>query len=257
MVLSPIGVGGQRRDDRCLEPGEAVVYWILKYILLGPILKLLFRPWVEGIENVPKEGPIIIAANHLSFIDSLLVPLMVPRRLVYLGKADYFGKWYSAFFTSVNVIPVDRSGGEASMAALNAGIKELKKGHAVGIYPEGTRSPDGRLYRGKTGVARMAVAANALIVPVALIGTFEAQPADKKIPRPRKIGIRFGAPIDVSRYEGKEDDRFVLRSITDELMYEIMMLSGQEYVDEYASKFKKRQGAPPAPAAEREPVAAG
>jgi 1-acyl-sn-glycerol-3-phosphate acyltransferase len=234
-----------------------VVYWILKYIVLGPILKLLFRPWVEGMENIPTDGPVIIATNHLSFIDSLLVPLAVPRRIVYLGKADYFGKWYSWFFRSVNVIPVDRSGGEASAAAINAGIAELRKGLAVGIYPEGTRSPDGKLYRGKTGVARMALTIGCPIVPVAVIGTFEAQPPGKYMPRPRKIGIRFGAPIDCSRYLGNEDDRFVLRSVTDELMYEIMMLSGQEYVDEYASRVKERLTNGAAAPAERTPVGVG
>jgi 1-acyl-sn-glycerol-3-phosphate acyltransferase len=233
-----------------------VVYSILKYIVLGPILKLMFRPWVEGKENIPTDGPVIIATNHLSFIDSLIVPLSVPRHVVYLGKADYFGKWYSLFFRSVNVIPVDRSGGEASRAALDAGVAQLRQGRAVGIYPEGTRSPDGRLYRGKTGVARMALTVGCPIVPVAVIGTFEAQPPGRYLPRPRKIGIRFGAPMDCSRYVGKEDDRFVLRSVTDELMYEIMMLSGQEYVDEYASRVKDRltRGEQ---AAERMPVATG
>lgn len=220
-------------------------YWFLKYIGLGPLLKLMFRPWVEGVENIPKDGPCIIAANHLSFIDSLMVPLAVPRRMVYLGKSDYFGKWYSWFFRGVNVIPVHREGGEAGESALSAGVEQLKKGLIVGIYPEGTRSPDGHLYRGKTGVARMALRAGAPIVPVALVGTLEAQPLDRKLPRPRKIGIRFGPAIDVSRYAGKEDDRFALRSLTDELMYEIMMLSGQEYVDEYASKVKGRLGKTP------------
>ncbi len=234
-------------------------YWILKHIVLGPILKALYKPWVEGLENVPEEGPVILAANHLSFIDSFFIPLAVPRRVVYLGKSDYFGKWYSWFFRGAGVIPVEREGGEKSETALDAGTEQLRRGLAVGIYPEGTRSPDGRLFRGKTGVARMAVRSGAAIVPVGVIGTFEAQPPGRKMPRVTQLGVRFGAPIDVSRYEGKEDDRFVLRSITDELMYEIMMLSGQEYVDEYASKVKKRMAEgklpyePPSVAPPREP----
>lgn len=215
-------------------------YWLMKHVFIGPVLRLLYRPWVEGLENVPGDGPMILAPNHLSFIDSLFVPLMVPRRVVYLGKADYFGKWYSWFFRGAGVIPVRREGGEAGEASLNAGVEQLSKGLAVGIYPEGTRSPDGRLFKGKTGVARMALRAGCPIVPVALIGTFDAQPPGKKIPRVMKIGIRFGRPIDVSRYADREDDRFAWRAITDELMFEIMALSGQEYVDEYASKVKKR-----------------
>ena len=216
-------------------------YWVLKYIILGPIVRLLFRPWVEGIENVPTEGPVVLAANHNSFMDSIFLPLVVKRPVVFLGKSDYFDKWYMRwFFAGVGVIPVRREGGEAGEASLNAGVAQLQNGLAVGIYPEGTRSPDGRLYRGKTGVARMALRAGAPIVPVALIGTYECQPADRKLPKIMRIGIRFGRPLDVARYAGKEDDRFVLRSITDELMYELMLLSGQEYVDEYASKVKEQ-----------------
>jgi 1-acyl-sn-glycerol-3-phosphate acyltransferase len=224
-----------------LGAGATVFYWILKYIILGPIVRLLFRPWVEGIENVPGDGPVILAMNHNSFMDSIFVPLVVKRPVVFLGKSDYFDKWYMKwFFSGVGVIPVRREGGQAGEASLNAGIEQLNKGLSVGIYPEGTRSPDGRLYRGKTGVARMALRAGAPIVPVALIGTYECQPADRKLPKVMRIGIRFGRPIDVSRYADKEDDRFVLRSITDELMYELMLLSGQEYVDEYASKVKEQ-----------------
>lgn len=221
-------------------------YWLLKHIFLGPILRLAFRPWVEGLENIPEDAPIIIAANHNSFIDSLLVPLVINRRVVYLGKADYFDHWWTRwFFAGTNVIPVRREGGEAGEASLVAGCEQLAAGLAIGIYPEGTRSPDGRLYRGKTGVARMALRARCEIVPVAVLGTHEAQPADRLLPRPMRIGIRFGRPLDFSRYWGKEEDRFVLRSITDEIMYELMTLSGQDYVDEYASKVKQQQNAPP------------
>ncbi|GAC1411410.1 MAG: lysophospholipid acyltransferase family protein [Actinomycetota bacterium] len=214
-------------------------YWLMKHVVLGPIVRLVYRPWLEGLENVPTDGPVILAANHNSFIDSIFLPIVVPRNVVFLGKSDYFGKWYSWFFKWGGVIPVRREGGKASEAALNAGAEALRRGSAVAIYPEGTRSPDGRLYRGKTGVARMALRVGCPIIPVGIIGTREAQPPGRKIPKITRVGLRFGPPIDLSRYAGKEDDRFVLRSITDELLYEIMMLSGQEYVDEYASKYKK------------------
>jgi len=213
----------------------------MKHVILGPIVKLIWRPWVEGLENVPEEGPVILCPNHLSFMDSLFMPLMVPRRVVFLGKSDYFDKWYiSWFFRSVGVIPVRREGGEAGEAALKAGVEQLQKGLAVAIYPEGTRSPDGKLYRGKTGAARMALRAGCPIIPIGLIGTYDVQPHNKKLPRFRgiRVGVRFGRPLEFSRYEGKEDDRFVLRSITDEILYELMLLTGQEYVDEYAAKVK-------------------
>lgn len=217
-------------------------YWVMKHIVIGPLVRLVYRPWTEGLENVPGDGPVILAANHNSFLDSIFLPLVVPRQVVYLGKSDYFDKWYMRwFFKGAGVIPVRREGGTAGEASLHAGVKALEDGFAVGIYPEGTRSPDGRLYRGKTGVARMAIRAGAQVVPVAVIGSRDAQPPDKMMPRVARVGVRFGRPIDASRYAGKEEDRFVLRSLTDELMYEIMMLSGQEYVDEYASKYKKQK----------------
>jgi 1-acyl-sn-glycerol-3-phosphate acyltransferase len=228
-----------------------VFYWLMKYVFIGPIFRLFFRPWVEGLENVPKDGPVIICPNHLSFIDSILVPMLLPRKVVFLGKSDYFDKWYvSWFFKGAGVIPVRREGGEAGESSLKAGVEALSQGLAVAIYPEGTRSPDGRLYRGKTGPARMALRARCPIVPVAVFGTNEALPSGSYVPRMARIGVRYGAPLDFSRYEGKDDDRFVLRSITDEVMYELMLLSGQEYVDEYASKFKgaKKTALPAAPA---------
>lgn len=214
----------------------------MKNVFIGPIVRLLYRPWVEGLENVPTTGPVILAANHNSFLDSIFLPLVVPRQMVYLGKSDYFDKWYMKwFFKGAGVIPVRREGGEAGEASLKAGVQALADGYAVGIYPEGTRSPDGRLYRGKTGVARMALRVGCPIVPIAIIGSREAQPPDRKLPKICRVGVRFGRPMDLSRYAGKDDDRFVLRSVTDELLYEIMMLSGQEYVDEYAAKYKKKQ----------------
>jgi 1-acyl-sn-glycerol-3-phosphate acyltransferase len=222
-----------------------VAYWILKHIVLGPILKLFFRPWVKGVENLPASGGAILASNHLSFSDSFFLPLEVDRRVTFLAKGDYFtgrgvkGKLTAAFFKSINQVPVDRSGGRASEAALRKGVEILKSGELLGIYPEGTRSPDGRLYRGKTGIARMALEAGVPVIPVAMINTFEIQPAGQVRPKIMQVGIRIGKPLDFSRYAGMEDDRFVLRSITDEIMYELMQLSGQEYVDMYAAKAKE------------------
>ncbi|HVA59994.1 MAG TPA: lysophospholipid acyltransferase family protein [Mycobacteriales bacterium] len=241
-------------------------YWIVKAILT-PILRLLFRPWVEGLENVPTDGPVILASNHLSFSDSIFLPLVVPRRITFLAKSDYFtgrsvrGRLTASFFRGVGQVPVDRSGGRASDAALRTALRILAKDELLGIYPEGTRSPDGRLYRGKTGVARMALEAGVPVIPVAMIDTFEVQPPGKVIPKIRRIGVRIGEPLDFSRYRGLASDRFVLRSVTDEIMYELMLLSGQEYVDQYATKAKAeleeaRTAAGEAPVADT-PVTAG
>ena len=219
-------------------------YWFLKHIAIGPVLKSIFRPWVEGLENVPARGGAILASNHLSFSDSFFLPLEIDRRVTFLAKGDYFtgrglkGRLTAAFFRGINQVPVDRSGGRASEAALDAGVRILKRGELLGIYPEGTRSPDGRLYRGKTGIARMALEAGVPVIPVAMINTFDIQPPGQVIPRVMRVGIRIGKPLDFSRYAGMSKDRFVLRSITDEIMYELMQLSGQEYVDTYATKVK-------------------
>ncbi len=218
-------------------------YWVVKAILT-PILRTLFRPWVEGEEHLPVEGAAILASNHLSFSDSIFLPLKVTRRVTFLAKADYFtgrgvkGKLTKGFFAGVGQVPIDRSGGAASEAALTTAKRILAEGKLLGLYPEGTRSPDGRLYRGKTGVARMALEAGVPVIPVAMINTDVVQPTGKKIPRIGRVGIRIGEPLDFSRYAGMEGDRFVLRSITDEIMYELMLLSGQEYVDTYATKAK-------------------
>jgi 1-acyl-sn-glycerol-3-phosphate acyltransferase len=220
-----------------------VFYWVVKAIL-WPLLRI-FRPWAEGTENVPREGPAIIASNHLSFSDHFFAPLPLPRKVVFLAKSEYFtgrglkGLVSKAFFRGVGQIPVDRSGGEASERALRTGLRVLAHGDLLGIYPEGTRTPDGRLYRGKTGVARLALEAKAPVVPCAMIGGFEFQPPGKITPRLRiRPGVRFGKALDFSRYYGLENDHIVRRAITDEIMYEIMKLSGQEYVDEYAQRAK-------------------
>jgi 1-acyl-sn-glycerol-3-phosphate acyltransferase len=215
-------------------------WWFMKYVLLGPILRLMYRPKVKGLENIPKDGPAVLAANHQSFLDDLLLPLVVPgRKVVFLGKADYFDKWYLRwFFKGANVIPVRRESRSAAEDALHAGVRALRDDKLVGIFPEGTRSPDGRLYRGKTGVARMALEARVPVIPVAIFGTFELMPYDRKVPKAGRVELRFGKPLLFDRHYETPADRFVLRSVTDEIMYEIMLLSGQEYVDEYASRVK-------------------
>ncbi len=216
------------------------MYWVIKAIL-KPLLRGLYRIRVEGLANVPKRGPAIIAANHLSFPDSFFIPLVVKRRRVtYLAKADYFKSWKTAwFFKMVGQIPMDRSGGSKSQTALDTAHGVLKEGKLLGIYPEGTRSPDGFLYRGRTGVARLALTAGVPVVPVGLVGTEEVMPKDAKMPRLRGrhiVRVRFGKPLEFSRYAGRERDRLALRSATDEILYEIMQLSGQAYKDEYSSK---------------------
>lgn len=222
-----------------------VLYWTLKRILLGPLLRVLFRPWVEGLEHLPTNGPAILASNHISFSDSIFLPLVCDRPITFLAKSDYFnGTGVKGFLTKLFMkgagqVPVDRSGGRASEAALRTGLRILGEGSLLGIYPEGTRSPNGKLYRGKTGVARMALEANCVVIPVAMIGTYEIQPPGQLRPSIRRVGIRIGAPLDFSRYEGMSSDRFVLRSMTDEIMYELMSLSGQEYVDIYATRAKE------------------
>ena len=221
-------------------------YLFLKRILVGPALRVLFRPWTRGLENVPAEGGAIIAANHLSFIDSIFVPLAVPRPVVYLAKHEYFtkpgpvGRAQRLFFQMTNQLPMDRSGGSASEGALRAGLDVLRGGNLLGIYPEGTRSLDGRLHRGRTGVARLALAAGVPVIPTALIGTDAVQPKGRTIPRVRRVGVVFGEPIDVSHHTDGEADRHALRSATDEIMYEIMRLSGQEYVDTYTVSRRPR-----------------
>jgi 1-acyl-sn-glycerol-3-phosphate acyltransferase len=216
------------------------MYWVFKAIL-KPLLKGLYRIRVEGLGNVPKKGPAILAANHLSFLDSFFIPLVVKRRKVtYLAKADYFKTWKTSwFFKSAGQISCERGGGDKSQQSLKIALDVLKGGNLLGIYPEGTRSPDGYLYRGRTGVARLALAAEVPVIPVGVVGTDEVMPKSAKMPRLRgrvEVRIRFGKPIDLSRHAGREKDRFVLRSVTDEIMYEIMQLSGQHYRDEYASK---------------------
>jgi 1-acyl-sn-glycerol-3-phosphate acyltransferase len=224
-----------------------VFYWIVKNLVLGPILLRVFRPWLKGVENVPVSGAAILASNHLSFIDSVFLPLVLRRPVVFLAKSEYFtgrglkGWLVRQFFLASGQLPIDRSGGKASEDALFTGINVLSEGKLLGIYPEGTRSPDGRMYRGRTGIARMALESGVPVIPVAMIDTEKVMPIGVKIPKVQRIGVVFGSPLDFSRFAGYENDRFVLRAITDEIMHELVGLSGQEYVDEYASTRRARQ----------------
>lgn len=224
-----------------------MLYYVLKYVLLGPLLRLLFRPRIEGLEHVPDEGAAIVAGNHLSFSDHFLMPTMLRRRITFLAKSEYFtgpgikGRLTAAFFRSVGQIPVDRSGRGAAQAAIEEGLGVLGKDELLGIYPEGTRSHDGRLYKGRVGVAAMALKAGVPVVPCAMVGTFELQPPGRKMPRLGRVTIRFGPPLEFSRYEGLDEQRVALRAVTDEIMYAILGLSGQEYVDLYAPDAKAAQ----------------
>lgn len=238
-------------------------YWVMKRIFLGPVIKLLFRPWVKGLDNIPADGAAIIASNHLSFSDSIFMPLMVRRPVVFLAKSEYFtgtgikGRLTALFFRLTNQLPMDRSGGAASAASLNAGMDVLSHGGLLGIYPEGTRSPDGRLYRGKVGVARLALQAGVPVIPVAMIGTDKVQPIGKRLPNIRRIGMIFGEPLDFSQYRGQAEDRLVQRQVTDQIMFELMRLSGQDYVDEYAAAVKLRLAAEAIAPEEPGPPASG
>ncbi len=224
-----------------------MLYGAMK-VTVGGSLKLAFRPWVEGLEHIPADGPAILASNHLSFSDSFFLPAVLDRKVTFIAKAEYFntpgvkGRLTAAFFKGVGQLPVDRSGVRgAGEAAIRSGIEVLERGELFGIYPEGTRSPDGRLYRGKPGgLARVALATGAPVIPVAMIDTEKIQPPGQVMPKLMRPGIRIGRPLDFSRYQGMEHDRFVLRAVTDEVMYEIMKLSGQEYVDVYATAMKRQ-----------------
>ena len=217
-----------------------MVYQALKSFLI-PILTLLFRPKVTGLRNVPQSGPVIIASNHLSFSDSIFMPLVVPRKVTFLAKSEYFtspgikGFIKKITFIALGQVPVDRSGGRRSEAALLTGLDLLANGACMGIYPEGTRSPDGKLYKGRTGIARMAIESGAAVVPVAMFNTAEIQPTGQVVPKVQRVEMIFGEPLN---YKGDTSDLKVLRQITDEIMQKIQELSGQEYVDMYASEAK-------------------
>ena len=223
-----------------------VLYWPIKLFLAEPVLTTVFRPWVRGLENVPSQGPVILASNHVSGTDPVFLPTVLPRRVTFIAKADLWagggwrGRLKTGFMSGIGQLPVDRSGGSASAAALAGAVDVLRRGEVFGIYPEGTRSPDGRLYRGRTGVARIALTAGVPVTPVAMIGTDGLAPRGGRLPRVRRVGVVIGEPLDFSRYAGRADDQFVVRSVTDEVMAAIQALSRQEYVDEYASRARLR-----------------
>jgi 1-acyl-sn-glycerol-3-phosphate acyltransferase len=221
-------------------------YWFLKFVAIGPAVRLVIRPRAEGRENVPASGAAILASNHLSAGDWIFMPLSLKRRATFLAKAEYFngtgikGFLQRVFFAGSGQVPIDRTDASAAEDAIRTGIGILQEGKLLGIYPEGTRSPDGRLYRGKTGVGRMTLETGAPVIPVAMVYGTRKLPFGRTMPR---VLVRFGKPLDFSRYAGLSGDRFVERSITDEILYEIMMLSGQEYVDVYGATVKKSMDA--------------
>lgn len=222
-----------------------MLYWLMKYVLLGPLLRALWPTKVVGAENVPATGGAILASNHLAVADSFFMPVRVKRMVRFPAKQEYFtekgvkGRFKKWFFSGVGQIPIDRSSSTAAQAAIDTAIGVLRSGNLLGIYPEGTRSPDGRLYKAKSGVARIAMEANVPVIPVAMIGTDRVNPIGSKMWWPRRLEIRFGAPMDFSRYDGLAGDRFIERSVADEIQYSLMELSGQEYVDIYAARAKE------------------
>jgi 1-acyl-sn-glycerol-3-phosphate acyltransferase len=207
--------------------------------ILGPLARLLYRPLVRGLANLPASGPVILAMNHRAVLDTAVVALVAPRPVHFLGKAEYFtapgikGRAMARFLTSLGYVPVERASARAGLAALAAGREVLEAGGVFALYPEGTRSRDGRLYRGRTGVATLALTTGAMVVPVALSGTENLLPRGRRLPRPAKITLTFGAPLDFSRYQGMERSPMIRRAVTDEVMYAIMTISGLEYVDSY------------------------
>ncbi|MFV0320407.1 MAG: lysophospholipid acyltransferase family protein [Microbacterium sp.] len=221
-------------------------YWLMKSVVIGPWVKAIWRPWIVGRAKVPHEGAAILASNHLSFVDSIFLPLMIDRPVSFLAKSDYFtgrgikGWATRVFFKATGQLPIDRSGGRASEASLNTGLQVLGRGDLLGIYPEGTRSPDGKLYRGRTGIARMALEARVPVIPVVMIDTDTMMPIGTRIPRVVRVGVVIGEPLDFSRFSGMEGDRYILRSVTDEIMVALQRLGEQEYDDVYASTVKDR-----------------
>lgn len=223
-----------------------MLYDFLKRFAVRPLIRVFFRVDLRGLENVPDTGAVILASNHLSVSDSIFLPAMLERPVIFLAKDEYFngrglkGRVTAWFFRNINQLPMDRSGGRKSAASLASANRALGEGKVLGIYPEGTRSPDGRLYRAKLGVAKLALESGAPVVPVAMIGTDKAQPIGRTIPRPGKIGIKIGKPLNFDHLAGQHEDPQALRQCADEIRQAINVLSGQSYVDVYApSKAKK------------------
>jgi 1-acyl-sn-glycerol-3-phosphate acyltransferase len=224
-------------------------YWLFKYIFMGPLLVLLGRPKVEGLDNVPQSGPMILASNHLAVADSFYLPLVVSRRITFLAKAEYFTGtglkgWFTRwFYTAAGQVPIDRTDADSAQSALDTAERILDQGKLLGMYPEGTRSPDGRLYKGKTGLARLALQTGVPVIPVAMVGTDVVNPPGSKTWRFGRVHVKFGKAMDFSRFEGLAGNRFIERAVIDEVMYELMRLSGQDYVDLYAADVKEGKAA--------------
>lgn len=221
-----------------------MLYWALKWFVFLPVIRVVFRPWIEGKENVPSSGPAILVSNHISAGDTFLIPALIPRRLTFPAKAEAFagtgirGRVLKWFLEGVGMLPMDRSGGRASATSMTEVLGVLDRGDLLGIFPEGTRSPDGRLYKGKTGVARLVLQARVPVLPVGVVDTEFVHLPVLGIPVMRRPGVRIGRPIDFDRYAGAGNDRDVLRWVTDEIMAAVQELSGQRYVDAYASSVK-------------------
>ncbi|OZF26706.1 1-acyl-sn-glycerol-3-phosphate acyltransferase [Rhodococcus sp. 14-2496-1d] len=220
-------------------------YLLFKYVLIGPILRILGRPRVSGTQNLPTSGPVIIAGNHLTVVDSFFLVLLVRRRVTFIAKSEYFtgrgikGAALRWFYSATGQVPVDRRGADASAPALAAAKSILRQGKVWAVYPEGTRSPDGRLYKGKTGLARVAIETGAPVVPLVMHGTLAVNPVGSRMWRPGKVRMVVGEPLDFTRYAGGENSKVILRAVTDEVMAALANLSGQEYVDVYAASVKE------------------
>jgi 1-acyl-sn-glycerol-3-phosphate acyltransferase len=212
---------------------------LLVRFVLGPLARAVYRPEVHGVENVPATGPVLLAANHRAALDTGVITFATPRQVKFLGKAEYFvgkglkGKLLAGFLGGLGYVPVERGNAQAGLAALEAARKVLDAGGVFAIYPEGTRSLDGRLHRGHTGVATLALDTGAVVVPAALVGTERVQPVGKRFPRIRRVTVRYGAPLDFSRYDGLAGSNVIRRAVTDQVMDAIAGLSEQEYVDRY------------------------
>ena len=223
-------------------------YWLFKYVFMGPVLSAIGRPKVEGLEHIPADGPAILASNHLAVADSFYLPLVVRRRITFLAKAEYFtgtglkGRFLAWFYTVAGQVPIDRTDADSAQAALDTAERILSQGKLLGMYPEGTRSPDGRLYKGKTGLARLALQTGVPVIPVAMIGTDTVNPPGSKMWRSGRVTVRIGKPMDFARFDGLAGNRFIERAVIDEVIYELMQLSGQEYVDIYAATVKNGNG---------------
>ncbi|MFC7620748.1 lysophospholipid acyltransferase family protein [Microlunatus sp. GCM10028923] len=224
-----------------------MLFLVLKWLVVRPLVKVLFKPWIEGEENIPAKGPVLIASNHLSAGETFLIPAMIRRSMSFPAKMELFtatsvpGRLLGLFLRGVGIRPIDRSGGRVSTSDMDQVADILREGGVLGIFPEGTRSPDGRLYKGKTGVARLVLQTGATVVPTATVNTQLVPTRLFRIPWMHRPGLRFGKPLRFDQYAGAGNDREVLRWITDEVMNSIMELSGQEYVDAYAASVKSAE----------------